>query len=63
MQYFMLCNRLVCHSRTGVAKIDGVPRTRGYGLAFSRTLLIEDSSLQSDLQIYNDGKEPVDVLC
>ena len=44
------------------AKSDGVPHTREYGLAFSRTVRTEDSSFQSDLQIYDDGKEPVDVL-
>ena len=44
------------------AKSDGVPNTRDYGLAFSGTVRMEDSSFQSDLRIYDDGKEPVNVL-
>ena len=36
------------------AKSDGVPHTRGYVLAFSRTVRTEDSSFQSDLWIYDD---------
>ena len=36
------------------AKSDGVPHTRGYILAFSRTVRTEDSSFQSDLWIYDD---------
>ena len=45
-----------------VAKSDGVPHTREYGLAFSRTVRTEDFLFQSDLQIYDDGKDAVDVL-
>ena len=45
-----------------VAKSEGVPHTREYVLGFYRTVRMEDSSFQSDLRIYDDGKEPVDVL-
>ena len=44
------------------AKSDGVPHAREYGLAFSRTVRTEESSFQSDLQIYDNGKDPVNVL-
>ena len=44
------------------AKSDGMSDTRAYRLAFSRTVRMEDSSFQSDLRIYDEGKEPVDVI-
>ena len=44
------------------AKSNSVPHTREYGMAFSRTVWTEDSSFQSNLQIYDGDKEPVDML-
>ena len=46
----------------GAFKSYGVPHTREYGLDFSGTMRMEDSSFQSDLRIYDSGKEPVNVL-
>ena len=47
---------------TDAAKSDGVTHTRKYGLAFSRTMRTEDSLLQSNMRIYDNMKEPVDMI-
>ena len=44
------------------AKSNSVPHTREYGMDFSKTVQTENSSFQSDMWIYDDGKEPINVL-
>ena len=44
------------------AKSYDVSHTREYILDFSSTIRKEDSSFQSNLRIYYNRKEPVDVL-
>ena len=44
------------------AKSDSVSHTRECVLDFSMTMRTEDSSLQSDLRIYDDEKNTVDVF-
>ena len=43
-------------------KSDGISNTREYGLAFSRTVQTEDITFQFDLRIYDNKKEPIDVI-
>ena len=45
------------------AKSYGVPHTRDYGLAFSRTVQRECGLSQSYLLIYDNREEPINVLC
>ena len=40
----------------------GIPHTREYRLNFSRTVQTEDISFQSHMRIYDNRKEPVDVI-
>ena len=44
------------------AKSDSVPHKREHRLVFSRAMQTEDSLFQSNLRIYDNRKEPVDVI-
>ena len=44
------------------SKSDGVPHTREYRLSLSRTVRMGESLFRSYLRIYDNRKEPVDVL-
>ena len=43
-------------------KSNDIPNTREYGLAFSRSVQTKDSLFQFDLRIYDNKKEPVNVI-